>query len=705
MMFKVLKFGGSSVAGATAMSRVLDIVGDAARDGQLILVCSAISGCTDELIALGRQWSEEMSSQLERRHKDIIRRLFTGKEREAAEEEIHSLFEEMASAPPDERLCFGELFSTRIIARKLCAEGFAAKWLDSRKLIIKGDKNATRSLIRTAVGDPAVNIFVAPGFIASDTSGKVCTLGRGGSDYSAAIYAAATGASSLQIWTDVPGIMTSNPKTVPSARTIPQMSYQDALEMAGHGAKVLYAPTVAPAMDENITIQVLDTFDPKSPGTSISAVNSTNRGGWVGLASRQDGDSAEICLVGNGEENGIGRVSDTLIRNGIEPLGAVPEGRNILVRVRASLEREAMIALHREFFEGHPVSSIDLFIAGYGAVGKALVGMIATTASTVLERTGKALRIIGIGNTGCSMFDPSGIDPLSIRERLDSSPSEEAFVDSVLRTAAPGAIFVDCTSSETIYRSYEALMERGLNIVSSNRRSFAIPYAEYASIFATARSRGVFLRYETTVGAALPMLETVARGTNTCDEILSLEAVVSCTLNQILGDYSEGRGSFSSLLRKSQLSGLTEPDPRFDLAGKDALRKLLILAREAGIPLEEKDVAVQSLVPAGLSDIPLDEFYRKMESLEDSFLRTFRPRDGQRPRYVAVLEKDYGSPLGYKAAIEVRFVGDSHPAYQLRGTENAVIVRSSFHPYPLVISGAGEGAKQAASSILNDILR
>jgi aspartokinase/homoserine dehydrogenase 1 len=248
------------------------------------------------------------------------------------------------------------------------------------------------------------------------------------------------------------------------------------------------------------------------------------------------------------------------------------------------------------------------------------------------------------------------------------------------------------------------LFAAGLNVVSSNRRSFAVPYVTYASLHAAARENGAFFRYETTVGAALPILESISRGANSCDQVLSIEAVVSCTLNQILSEYRPGGESFASLVRKAQEAGLTEPDPRMDLGGRDALRKLLILAREAGVRLEEEDVQVAPVIPEALFNVPLDRFYQDLEAVEPAFAEATRSAETQgfRRRFVASLEK---TEEGYRAGIGIRNVPPVHPAYHLKGTENAIIVRSAFHPYPLVIQGPGEGAREAASSILNDILR
>ena len=695
MGFRVLKFGGSSVADATAMSRVLDIVDGALDGGRVVLVSSAISGCTDGLLACA-DGNMEGEAALMERHLAIVRRLFTGLEQAEASAEVMRLFAAMEAAPAEEKVTFGELLSTRILARKLECERVHAHWVDSRDLVVKDDLPETYRRIRAAVAATDAAVVVAPGFICCDSSGRVCTLGRGGSDYSAALYAAALQADSLQIWTDVPGIMTANPKQVPAARTIPGMSYRAALEMAEHGAKVLYAPTVAPAMEAGIDIEIRNTFAPAGRFTRISAQPDASP--WIGVASK----GGEICLVGTSEadfSSATDTVQETLRTAGIAPLAITKDGLNLLVRVREAIELPALQALHRAFFETRPLREVNLFIAGFGAVGKALVDMVGRTADTVAERTGKTLRVAGLGDSRRWRIDLGGV------ASLDGAVAGD-FVGAVIDLAPKGSVFVDCTDSETLYKRYPDLFRAGLHIVSSNRRSFAVPYVEYAAMQAAARENGCFFRYETTVGAALPMLESLAIGANSCDEILSIEAVVSCTLNQILSAYGEGP-TFASLVRAAQEAGLTEPDPRLDLGGRDALRKLLILAREAGVQLEEKDVVIEPMIPASLFGVPLDAFYKGLEELEPVFAKAQRDAlaTGRRRRFVAFLEKDSAAPLGYRAGIRVQEVHATHPAYYLRGTENAILIRSAFHPTPIVIQGPGEGARQAAASLLNDILR
>ena len=690
---QVLKFGGSSVANATNISRVIDIVSKAARMDRVALVCSAISGCTDSLLGLARteRGSAErqvMLDSLKARHDDIIRRLFTGVEREEISARIQSLFDKLAVAPEDEMVTYGELFSTTIIAAKLRCEGFRTKWLDSRILVIKGNDTLTFNNISTAVAlEPEVEIFVAPGFICGEYEGKVTTLGRGGSDLSASIFAAALRANRLEIWTDVPGIMTANPKVVPAARTIPEISYQAALDMATHGAKVLYAPSVQPAMEAGIAIRILNTFDPENPGTVVRSLPEPEVAEWMGVTSTDDALAGEslICLVSNGRINGeaaCARVEDCLKKAGVKTLACSSDGTNVYATVRLAISREALNAIHREFFEIVPLSSLNLYIAGTGAVGSALVKLIEESASRIAGRTGKSLRIEGFSN-------------------------KHDFAAKVKAAAARGSIFVDVTDSEDIWHEYEGLLRNGINIVSSNRRALAVPFVEYAAMKAAAQENGVFLRYETTVGSALPMLESIAASANSSDELISIEAVVSCTLNRILSEYTLTPCTFAQIVRKAQNEGLTESDPRIDLSGREALRKLLILAREAGVPLEEEEVEIEPVIGPEYFDVPLEEFYAKLEAAEPHFAALESAADAahQRQRFVASLVKDPAGPHGYRASIRVQNVDASHPAYRIKGSENAIIIRSAYHPYPLLIQGAGEGALMAAASVLNDILR
>ena len=686
----VLKFGGSSVANATAMSRVLDIVEQAAAGDRVILVSSAISGCTDALIEIGRaEDPEQLIDNLERRHLAIISRLFTGRERQDAVSDCRGTFSDIRCIPPVIE-SFGELLSTRILSRKLSCEGFKTTWLDSRSLIFTDgaqvDTDKSYEAIRKAVEEyPETRIFVAPGFIASGPDGSVTTLGRGGSDYSASLFAAAVDALDLQIWTDVPGIMTTNPKVVSSARTIPEISYNAAFDMASYGAKVLYAPAVAPAREKGIAINIRNTFDPSNPGTIICSRN-PGIGEWKGVASIDDLSAGTtcVCLTGEGPVSAgaaVRRIGTALREAGIKPLDEVRciDGTNFLLTVRTNVARSTVAAVHREFFEERALSSINVYVAGNGAVGKALKDIV----------------------DACGGRFPSAGKRLIIKD----ISSDHGFADKVLREARSRSVFVDCTDSTEIWRKFIPLFNAGINVVSSNRRSLAIPYVDYAAVKAAAAENGCFFRYDTTVGNALPILQSISDGANCGDGVTLIEAVVSCTLNYIITGYDGTRSaSFATLLRKAQADGLTEQDPRTDLGGRDALRKLLILSREAGVPLEEKDVEIVPMLGPEYFSGSIEEFYSRLDRDEDKFIRREDELDalGMRQRFVATLRRN---PDGtFKADIKMRLVGIDSPFYWISGTENVTIIHSS-EAYPLVIKGSGEGARLAASGIIRNILQ
>ena len=686
----VLKFGGSSVANATAMSRVLDIVEQAAAGDRVILVSSAISGCTDALIEIGRaEDPEQLIDNLERRHLAIISRLFTGRERQDAVSDCRGTFSDIRCIPPVIE-SFGELLSTRILSRKLSCEGFKTTWLDSRSLIFTDgaqvDTDKSYEAIRKAVDEyPETRIFVAPGFIASDPDGSVTTLGRGGSDYSASLFAAAVDALDLQIWTDVPGIMTTNPKVVSSAKTIPEISYNAAFDMASYGAKVLFAPAVAPAREKGIAINIRNTFDPSNPGTIICSRN-PGIGEWKGVASIDDLSAGTtcVCLTGEGPVSAgaaVRRIGTALREAGIKPLDEVRciDGTNFLLTVRTNVARSTVAAIHREFFEERALSSINVYVAGNGAVGKALKDIV----------------------DACGGRFPSAGKRLIIKD----ISSDHGFADKVLREARSRSVFVDCTDSTEIWRKFIPLFNAGINVVSSNRRSLAIPYVDYAAVKAAAAENGCFFRYDTTVGNALPILQSISDGANCGDGVTLIEAVVSCTLNYIITGYDGTRSeSFATLLRKAQADGLTEQDPRTDLGGRDALRKLLILSREAGVPLEEKDVEIVPMLGPEYFSGSIEEFYSRLDRDEDKFIRREDELDalGMRQRFVATLRRN---PDGtFKADIKMRLVGIDSPFYWISGTENVTIIHSS-EAYPLVIKGSGEGARLAASGIIRNILQ
>ena len=641
------------MANATAMSRVLDITLDALKKDRVLLVSSAISGATDLLIKASESTDKErdvLLDTLKEKHFRIIERLFSGRDCTETKNIISHMDEDLRNAPREDYQTFGEMFSTIILSRKLASEGINALWLNSPDLIrVKGgtvDRDTTYAKIRYAIDiHPEIDVFVAPGFVASDENLHVCTLGRGGSDYSAALFAAALDCRELQIWTDVPGIMTTNPKDIREARTIARMSYRAAFTLASHGAKVLYAPTVEPAQEKGIDIQILNSFAPAGPCTVISGGDRKAIGEWVGIGKTDNGTACTLTLVADGSirPQAIEDLISRLSKRDITLLNVKCEGDFIQFIIPSGQSLDALSALHYYCFETEEYKNI--YLAGKGAVGQALL--------KIIDESSAKIEVRAVSEHECE---------------------DGEFFKKVMEEAAPNSVFVDCTDSETIWRWYTPLLEAGVNVVSSNRRALSVPYADYATMKRSARLSRRFLRYETTVGTALPVLDSIATSTESADEILSIEAIVSCTLNYIL---TSGL-PFAQALEKAREAGLTEKDPSADLLGHDATRKLLILAREAGVKLEEGDVEVEPV-------------------------REENIRPGQ--RFVASLEKDPNSPLGYRASIRLKELDANHPALRIKGTENMIIIRSTYQPTPLIIQGAGEGAMMAASRLLTDILR
>ena len=819
---QVLKFGGTSVANAANMARVADIVTKAVDRDRTILVCSAISGFTDALIRTGSlaaardEGYKAIIDEYQQNHHDIIRQLLPEQRQAQAREQCDGIFDslrgiahgvyllgELSEASLDAIQGTGELLSTRIMALLLASAGIAVKWVDSREIIKTFKKDGT-TVVDTAASyanmaamlerNPVTSLFVLPGFIASDSQGRTTTLGRGGSDYSASLLAVGCGVRRLEIWTDVTGMMTANPRIVPSARTISNISYRAALELSHFGAKVIYPPTIQPVVSEGIPIYVRNTFCPDAPGTLIEknpprskerlvgisnsdkiALISLEGSGMVGVPgfsarlfeslsrsgisiilitqassvntmcvaiSEKDAAKAKeaadscfayeislgklnplkvekgfsiVCLVGDdimSQCGTTGRMLAALGRHGIS-IRATAQGsseRNISVVVRSEEADRAIRYIHNEFFDRTPARDINLFIAGYGTVGKALVDIIRRNGDAIAARTGKRLRIAGISNSRRYVLDTEGISPEWTGELLEGgvSAADDAYFEALAHTSLENSVFVDCTASEDVACKYPLLFQHGYSVVACNKIAFSFPYSQYRAIRSSALENGVSLRYETTVGAALPVLDAVSRCVCSGDRIHRIEAVLSGTLNYIFSTYDGGATvTFADTVRQAVEAGYAEPDPRIDLSGRDVLRKLLILAREAGLPLEEEDVAVEPLLPAEYFEGGTEDFYRRLQEHEPELAARYRDaaEKGLRRRVVASLEHCPDAATGYRASIVLKEVGEDHPLFNLSGTDNAVLIETDFYPSPLVIQGAGAGAYQTASGILNDILK
>ncbi|MGN1211864.1 MAG: bifunctional aspartate kinase/homoserine dehydrogenase I [Candidatus Cryptobacteroides sp.] len=819
---QVMKFGGTSVANATIISNVVDIVSKAVDRDKTILVCSAIGGCTDTLVKVGNlaaQRNEEYKTLidgLQERHHEIIRQLLPLEKHEESTEVCDSLFDslrsiahgvfllgELSPASLDAILGFGELWLTKILATKLASIGISTKWIDSRDIIRTYPKNGknvvdvqkTYYRVNEMIeNNPITSLFVMPGFIASDKLGRTTTLGRGGSDYSASLFAVGCKARSLEIWTDVPGMMTSNPKVVPTARTISHISYRAALELSHFGAKVIYPPTIQPVVAEGIPIYVKDTFDPEAYGTLIEknpprgkdkligisnsddiALLSLEGSGMVGIpgfssrlfetlsqndiniilitqassvhtmciaVSEKDAEKAKeaadrcfayeislgklnplkvekgysiVCLVGDdflNQSGATGRMLAALSRHSI-PVRATAQGsseRNVSVIVSSKDVNEAIRHIHNEFFDKTAAKDINLFIAGFGTVGKALVDIIGKNGDKIAERTGKRLKICGLSNSRKYIVSRSGFPASEVAALLNDgeNAADEAYFEELAKISLENSIFVDCTASSDIAYKYMNLFKRGYSVVACNKITFSSPFKQYRQLKCAALENGASLRYETTVGAALPILESISRSVNSGDEIRKIEAVLSGTLNYIFSTYKGGEDgvTFAQVVKRAQDAGYTEPDPRLDLSGRDVLRKLLILSREAGVGIDECDVEIVPILGPEFFSVKIPRFYEMLQENEEVFASRYREaaEQGLRQRFIASLVKDESSSFGYKARIGLQNVGPEHPLYNLCGTDNAAIITTDFYPSPLVIQGAGAGAYQTASGVLNDIL-
>ena len=818
---QVLKFGGTSVANAEAIQQVVEIVSRSVDRDRTILVVSAIRGCTDALIRIGNLASQrdeaykEVIDSLQKQHHQIIKEVLPVEKQEESRETCDSLFNslrsiaqgvfllgELSPTSLDAIQGFGEQWSSRIIATKLASIGIATKWVDSRKIIrtvSKGEKNAvdvqkTYSRINEMIeSNPITQLFVMPGFIASDKQGRTTTLGRGGSDYSASLMAVGCKARALEIWTDVPGMMTANPKVVPTARTISNISYKAALELSHFGAKVIYPPTIQPVVTEGIPIYVKNTFDPQAYGTLIEknpprskdsvigisnsdniALLSLEGSGMVGIpgfssrlfetlsqndiniilitqassvhtmciaVSEKDAEKAReaadrcfayeislgklnplkvekgfsiVCLVGDdvlNQSGATGRMLAALGSNSI-PVRATAQGsseKNISVIISSHDTEAALRTIHNEFFDRRSGKDIHLFIAGYGVVGKALVDIISKNREKIEKRTGRRLHVCGLSNSRRFILDKNGLPLENIAEQLAEGhcSADEAYFNQLATLSMENSVFVDCTASADIAFKYMNLFKRGYSVVACNKITFSLPYRQYAAVKEAAIEIGATLRYETTVGAALPILESISRSVHSGDEILRIEAVLSGTLNYIFSNYAGGEGgTFAEVVKRAQDAGYTEPDPRLDLSGRDVLRKLLILSREAGVGIDEKDVEISSILPEDFFEGDVEAFYAKLAENEAMFAARYNEAasKGLRQRFVASLVKDNGSPFGYKAKIGLECVDASHPLFSLCGTDNAALIQTDFYPSPLVVQGAGAGAYQTASGVLNDII-
>ena len=699
------------------------------------------------------------------------------------------LIKDLSSKTSATIVSYGERLSS-IIAATLIK---GAVWYDSRNFIKTEKKHAkhildselTTSLVKETF-DEIPQVALVPGFISTDkNSGEVTNLGRGGSDYTASIIAASLNAASLEIWTDVDGFMTADPRVISTAYTINELSHVEAMELCNFGAKVVYPPTIYPVCHKNIPILIKNTFNPEAPGTiikqevdsgskaikGISSINDTTlitvTGlGMVGVigvnfrifkALAQNGisvfmvsqassenstsigvrnqDAALACEVLNEEfakeiemgeispvvaemnlatiaivgENmkhtpGIaGKLFGTLGRNGISVIACAQGASetNISFVVEAKSLRKSLNVIHDSFFLSE-YQVLNLFICGTGTVGGSLIEQIRCQQQKLMQERGLKLKVVGIADGHRALFTRAGIDLASYREEMEEKgiPSSAAVLhDEIIGMNIFNSVFVDCTASAEVASLYKEFLMHNISVVAANKIAASSDYSIYSELKQIARRRGVKFLFETNVGAGLPIINTINDLINSGDKILKIEAVLSGTLNYIFNKISADV-PFSQTIKMAQEERYSEPDPRIDLSGKDVIRKLVILAREAGYKLEQTDVEKHLFVPSDFFEGPLEEFWKKVPSLDADFEARRRKLESEnkRWRFVAKLENGKGS-------VSLQEVDSKHPFYGLEGSNNIILLTTErYKEYPMMIQGYGAGASVTAAGVFADIM-
>ena len=829
---KVLKFGGTSVGSVESILNLKKIV-----EGQqepVVVVVSALGGITDKLINTSKlavagdaTYLTSYEEMVERHHQMIDAIITDTKKKDTLLATVDDLLGQLKSIyqgvfligdlsekTSNVIVSYGERISSNIVAALI--EG--AKWYNSLEFIKTKHKQG-RNLFSNSVSNPLIldvfksfkngtadhKVCVAGGFISTDSvTGEVTNLGRGGSDYTAAILAAALDAKVLEIWTDVSGFMTADPRVINTAYPIERLSYVEATELCNFGAKVVYPPTIYPVCIKNIPILVKNTFRPEDKGTiitnvveedegraikGISSINNTslitvsglsmvgvigvNRRIFTTLAENgisvfmvsqassenstsigvTDDDADRACEVLNKEfakeiemgamykmklerdlatvaivgENmkhtpGIaGKLFGTLGRNGISVIACAQGASetNISFVVERKSLRKSLNVIHDSFFLSE-YQVLNVFLCGVGTVGGSLLEQIAGQRQKLMKERNLQINVVGIASGHNAMFDRNGIDleaPLlspqgektpcgafsiqRLREMLKQAPASnmERLKEEVIGMNIFNSVFVDCTASADVAGLYEAFLSNNISVVAANKVAASSDYDNYARLKATARKRGVKYLFETNVGAGLPIINTINDLINSGDKILKLEAVLSGTLNFIFNTISADV-PFSETVRRAKEEGYAEPDPRIDLSGKDVIRKLVILSREAGYKMNQEDVEKHLFIPQSFFEGSLEDFWKNLPSLDAQFEKERQEVEAahQHWRFVAKLENGKGS-------VALERVGERHPFYDLEGSNNIILITTErYNQYPMLIQGYGAGASVTAAGVFADIM-
>lgn len=809
---QVLKFGGTSVANAENINKVISIVSEASKKGKTIVVVSALGGVTDLLLgaatwaAEGNELYKEKLAVIEQRHLEAVKNLIPVAQQsqllslvKKACNEIEDicngifLLRELTPRSKDRIGSYGEWLSSQIITAKFKANGLDAAWKDARELILTNssftvaevDFGITNSRIKDFFFNQTALISILPGFIAMDKDGVTTTLGRGGSDFTAAIIASAVNASVLEIWTDVSGMMTADPRLTNNARIIPHISYQEAMELSHFGAKVIYPPTIQPVMGKGIPVWIKNTFAPADQGTliesaskrdgdivrGISSINSIvlislEGSGMIGIPGfskrlfealssekinviliTQSSSEHSICvgidaasagkakqavdaafaneialekveplhiemdlsivaLVGENMKShpGIsGRMFSAMGRNGVN-IRAIAQGsseKNISAVIATKDVRKAINVLHEEFFET-TYKQVNLFIIGTGNVGAKLLGQLQQQLSFLQQQLHLQVNVAGLSNSRKMLINEDGINPGDWKEKLSTGNSAnlEEFVNEIISHNLRNSIFVDITASDKVAAVYDQLLQKSVSVVACNKVAASSAYDSYKKLKDLAREFNCQFLFETNVGAGLPIIATLNDLISSGDNIHRMQAVLSGTLNFVFNNY-DGTRKFAEVVRQAQDEGYTEPDPRLDLSGTDVMRKIMILAREAGQKIEMDDISNNSFMPEECMKGSVEDFYKEMEKYESHFQGLLKAANdkGCKLKFVASFENG-------KASVGLQNIDPKHDLYHLYGKDNVVLFYTDrYKEQPMVVKGAGAGAEVTASGVFADIIR
>jgi aspartokinase/homoserine dehydrogenase 1 len=809
---QVLKFGGTSVANAENIRKVVSIVTAAKQKDKTIVIVSALGGVTDLLLsasslaAEGDESYKEKLAVVEQRHLETVKQLIPVAHQSQLLslvkkscnelEDICSgiyLLRELTTRSKDRIASYGEWLSSRIIAETLLSNGVEVVWKDSRELIVTNsnytaaevDFSVTSEKIKQFFSSSDTGLYLLPGFISADKKGITTTLGRGGSDYTAAILAACVEANNLEIWTDVSGMMTADPRLTANARIIPRISYQEAMELSHFGAKVIYPPTIQPVMNKRIPVWIKNTFAPQDEGTLIEAgasktgnivrgISSINNiallslegSGMVGIPGfskrlfealsnerinvvliTQSSSEHSICvavdssaaalakqavdaafaneitlqkvepltienelsvaaLVGENMKShpGIsGRMFSAMGKNGVN-IRAIAQGsseKNISAVISTKDVRKAINVLHEEFFET-TYKQVNLFIAGTGNVGAKLLSQLQKQLNFLQQQMKLQVRLVGVSNSRKMVLREEGINLEKWKDELDNgeSASLESFIDGIIGRNLRNSIFVDVTANDKVAAIYDKLLQKSISIVACNKIAASSAYEQYRRLKDLANEFNCQFLFETNVGAALPIIGTLNDLLRSGDRVNRIEAVLSGTLNFVFNNY-DGSRPFADVVKQAQDEGYTEPDPRLDLSGTDVMRKIMILAREAGEKIEMNEISNESFMPESCMQGSVADFYEAMAKEEKHFKSLFdnAAKAGCKLKFVATFNNG-------KASVGLQHIDPAHNLYHLYGKDNIVLFYTERYPeQPMVVKGAGAGAEVTASGVFADIIR